>query len=161
MINSEYRELTFFFLIVVAIGVVFLLVATIRIAGAAGKDSVATTDAQINKIQDLFSYFLQEEEKKNQDLRSMVGINDNVADNSNVIPPTKFNVTVTDDMYSDNDIMETVTDSKNIQVEVPNSETLNEVITLYKEGKNAEDIARQLGKGIGEINLILSLYSMN
>lgn len=40
-----------------------------------------------------------------------------------------------------------------------NSSTENEIVKLYKEGFSEVEIARKLGKGIGEIKLVLGLYN--
>ena len=35
----------------------------------------------------------------------------------------------------------------------------SEIVNLYKEGYSEIDIAKKLGKGIGEIKLVLGLYN--
>ena len=37
---------------------------------------------------------------------------------------------------------------------------INDITKLADEGLEVEDIARKLGKGVGEVQLILSLYKM-
>ena len=37
---------------------------------------------------------------------------------------------------------------------------ISDITVLADQGLSAEEIAKQLGKGVGEVNLILSLYTM-
>ena len=50
-------------------------------------------------------------------------------------------------------IVESVNDNNTIPYEE------NEIVNLYKEGYSEIDIAKKLGKGIGEIKLVLGLYN--
>ncbi len=99
-------------------------------------------------LEELFSYFLQEEEKKNQDFREMVlktskdHSKDDEEENGAVIKQQNIHKS-----------------NKNNQHEAE-QQIFNEIIRRYKEGETIEEIAKNLKKGIGEVKLVISLYSM-
>ncbi len=49
--------------------------------------------------------------------------------------------------------------SQSLENGVTSDETIENIINLYKEGFSEVEIAKNLGKGIGEIKLVLSLYN--
>lgn len=75
---------------------------------------------------ELFSFFLEEEEKKNEAFRESIK---NEYDKSH----------------------------KPLQ---PQETLYNDIIRLYQENLSIEEIAKQMKIGIGEVRLIVSLYSM-
>ncbi len=84
-----------------------------------------------DEIKELFSYFLQEEEKKNDGVRSL--IKDIAVDKEEKQGPHHTN---------------------------KQKDNYTEIMKYYESGKTEEWIAKKLGKGVGEVKLIISLYSM-
>lgn len=101
-----------------------------------------TNDNNIDKMEELFSFFLQEEEKKNEELRKAV-----TQKNMQSTPAQKDEAVIYKQQTS------------NIRAPKKNQQE-NTIITLYEEGNDIEDIAKRLKMGVGEIQLILSLYKM-
>ncbi len=126
----------FFCLLWIGLGFLFIMIGVFRMA-IHNEENYYTKDKSItesnNDIQELFSYFLEEEEKKNNSLREMLAKE-----------PIKGGKEIT---------LKTSTVAKPIQEN-------NEIIKMYEEGHSVEEIAKKLKKGIGEVNLLISLYSM-
>lgn len=140
------ENLPIFFLIMVGLGVAIVFIGIVRLAGIHEDEQYYVSMNQkndSNNLEELFSYFLQEEEKKNQDFREMViGASQNkdekISSEKQVIRKTADRI---DQQQVDNQVF-------------------NEIIKRYKEGEAIEEIAKNLKKGIGEVNLVISLYSM-
>lgn len=140
------ENLPIFFLIMVGLGVAIVFIGIVRLAGIHEDEQYYVSMEQKNdskNLEELFSYFLQEEEKKNQDFREMV------------ISASKSK----DEKVSDENqvIVKKVDRIDQQQVE---KQVFNEIIRRYKEGEAIEEIAKKLKKGIGEVKLVISLYSM-
>lgn len=71
----------------------------------------------------------------------------------------KVAVTNTDVSKSDSNESDSDNNEPNIEIESNSSSVENEIVKLYKEGYSEVEIARKLGKGIGEIKLVLGLYN--
>lgn len=140
------ENLPIFFLIMVGLGVAIVFIGIVRLAGIHEDEQYYVSMNQkndSNNLEELFSYFLQEEEKKNQDFREMViGASQNkdekISSEKQVIRKTADRI---DQQQVDNQVF-------------------NEIIKRYKEGEAIEEIAKNLKKGIGEVKLVISLYSM-
>lgn len=148
------ENLPIIFLIMVGIGMAIVLIGIIRLAGH--QESGASVYTSLNEgkenasLEDLFSFFLQEEEKKNQSFREMVMdvTNKSKLGHKDQVTPTvqeKINKTTS------------VTKKEKTQVE---NEVFAEIMRRYEAGEDVETIAKELKKGTGEVKLIISLYSM-
>ncbi|PHV71769.1 hypothetical protein CS063_04210 [Sporanaerobium hydrogeniformans] len=131
------QNIPFFCLIWIGIGFLFIMIGVLMMASR-NEEDYYTVDRSISEssshIQDLFSYFLEEEEKKNRNLREMV-LNHSSQKKEEVVG-------------KENNIKE-------------NPSMINsEMIQMYEEGYSIEEIAKKLKKGIGEVNLMISLYTM-
>ena len=95
------------------------------------------------ELKELFSYFLEEEEKKNQGVRNLL------QDTININKQTEYkpNQNNESSSYEQN--------SKNAS-----GLAYFEIMRYYKQGKSEEWIAQKLKKGVGEVKLIISLYNM-
>lgn len=131
----------------IGIGVAIVFIGIIRLASIhEGKQYYIDIDQKDDSknLEELFSYFLQEEEKKNQDFREMVlKTSKNKEDKEFVLRQQS-----TDENMN----------KFNHQQE--EKQLFNEIIKRYKEGESIEEIAKALKKGIGEVKLVISLYSM-
>lgn len=140
------ENLPIFFLIMVGLGVAIVFIGIVRLAGIHEDEQYYVSMNQkndSNNLEELFSYFLQEEEKKNQDFREMV-IGASQSKDEEVSSEKQV-------------IRKTVGSIDQQQVE---KQAFNEIIKRYKEGEAIEEIAKNLKKGIGEVKLVISLYSM-
>jgi len=142
------ENLPIFFLLMIGVGVAIVFIGIVRLAGIHEDEQYYVSMEQKDdsrNLEELFSYFLQEEEKKNQDFREMV-------------------MKTSENSKAEN---ESITNQKNVhknnnklnQHEAEN-QIFNEIIKRYKEGEAIEEIAKSLKKGIGEVKLVISLYSM-
>lgn len=134
------QNLPFVYLLWITIGVVIIIMGIFMLVAHENETgyytSINNKDAESKEnLEGILSYFLEEEEKKNQGFRDMLehyakgnGINE-------VHPHQKTE------------------ESKNYNY-------ANEIVALADEGLDVESIARKLGKGVGEVKLILSLYKM-
>lgn len=126
----------------VVLGVVFIIVSVIRLGShQESEDHYVTLNREQgeskNDLEELFSYYLEEEEKKNQGFRELLLTTLKTQDES-VKQPLK----------------------EHQKIHTGNESIYSEVIKRYEEGENIEMIAKNLKKGVGEVKLILSLYSM-
>lgn len=145
------ENLPIIFLGIVGIGMVIVLIGILRLANEQEYHYRYTNLEENNHtghLEDLFSFFLQEEEKKNESFREMVM---DVA-NSN----KKQAFTVADKESRTIKRVEKKKDNLNIQTEQVN---YKEIIERYEMGQDIETIAKDLKKGTGEVKLIISLYA--
>lgn len=103
------------------------------------KVSPGEFDDDKTNIQELFSFFLQEEEKKNNDLRNQLM-----------------------EAYSQKEQQDIDRANEPLtQNSVPiQQEKFSNIIELCEQGFSANDIAKRLKMGKGEVELIISLYMM-
>lgn len=123
------------------VGVIFIIVSMIRLGNhEESGDYYITLDEKqhnTNHLEELLSYYLEEEEKKNQGFRELL-LTTLKTQNESLNESTKQHKkkdTINETMYDD-------------------------IIRRYDEGEEIESIAKNLKKGVGEVKLILSLYSM-
>lgn len=140
------------FLGIVALGVLIILVGIIRLANHQDNPSLYTnleSNEPTGHLEDLFSFFLQEEEKKNQSFRDMV---------MRVSNPKNQNELTMSTAKEENKKKKTQeTSTQKSQME---KEMFTEIMQRYEAGQDIETIAKELKKGTGEVKLIISLYSM-
>lgn len=136
------QNLPFVYLLWITIGVLFIVIGVFMIVAhenevghytsIPNKESETTED-----LEGILSYFLEEEEKKNQGFRDMLE-------------------TYAKEMGGKGH--KTVKENHTHEANKVNH--INEITALADEGLEIEEIARRLGKGVGEVQLILSLYKM-
>ena len=143
--NISVENLPIFFLIMVGIGVAIVFIGIVRLAGIHEEEQY---DISMNQkddtkhLEELFSYFLQEEEKKNNHFREMVLEASRNKEDSIIKQQTMYkNINKMNEQQAEKQIF-------------------SEIIKRYKEGETVEEIATNLKKGIGEIKLVISLYLM-
>lgn len=145
--NMGVENLPIFFLIMVGVGFTIVFIGIVRLAGIHEDEqyyiSMNQKDDSKN-LEELFSYFLEEEEKKNQDFREMV-------------LETSKNKEEKESVLTQQSIDKNTNRLSQQQAE---KQVFNEIIKRYKEGESVEEIAKNLKKGIGEVKLVISLYSM-
>jgi len=151
--SMTLQNIPFFCLLWIGIGFVFIIVGIFMIASHSESSGHYTEfsnqklDSGHNKeVGELFSYFLEEEEKKNQGLRDIL-----------------LEVTHKKGKDDKNRLVEkTITTSSNDTTHYggQRSANYNEIIKLHEDGASVEEIAKKLKKGVGEVNLMISLYSM-
>ena len=129
----------------VGIGVAIVFIGIVRLAGIHEEEQY---DISMNQkddtkhLEELFSYFLQEEEKKNNHFREMVLEASRNKEDSIIKRQTMYkNINKMNEQQAEKQIF-------------------SEIIKRYKEGETVEEIAKNLKKGIGEIKLVISLYLM-
>ena len=136
------QNLPFLYLIWITVGVVliligiFILISHINTTG--NKVSPEQSTQTNEELEGILSYFLQEEEKKNEGFREML---ENYAKEIG----TKVTGSST---------------TSEVKVNPKAKNNISDITVLADQGLSAEEIAKQLGKGVGEVNLILSLYTM-
>lgn len=141
------ENLPIFFLVMIGIGVIIIVIGIIRLA-AIHEDM--QDDIGVNKqedphhLEELFSYFLQEEEKKNQDFRDKILETSQAKQKKEEIQGLHI----------------LSKDKNRVGQNKTEKQMLDEIITRYQEGEPIEEIAKNLKKGIGEVKLVVSLYSM-
>lgn len=139
--NIAVENLPIIFLIIVGVGVAVIVGSVLVLAGGQRdlqevpiKDQLEETASEIPSetasIEELFSYFLEQEEKKNEQLRQ----------------------TVKQDALKK--------DGPKGGPYVEEKEMFGEIIKRYEQGEDVASIAKSLKKGIGEVRLILSLHAM-
>lgn len=139
------ESLPIYFLLFVGVGIGIVLIGILRLASFQENeydDIDKKKDNDPRDIEELFSYFLQEEEKKNQSFREMV------------IDVSK-NKSEGDNYRQEGTKGTNHTSRKKIE-----KQAFNEIIERYEAGEPIEDIAKSLKKGIGEVRLVISLYSI-
>ena len=144
------ENLPIIFLIIVGIGMVVVLIGILRLASEQEHSSIYTNleeKENAGNLEDLFSFFLQEEEKKNQNFREMVMQVSHLSGDKETIKQKQTNT-------------KKVFQEENTNKLPMEREVFNEIIQRYKEGQDVETIAKDLKKGTGEVKLIISLYSM-
>lgn len=144
------ENLPVFFLIMIGIGVMVIIIGIIGLAAIHEEpyQTKAINEAGHSQhLEELFSYFLQEEEKKNQNFR------EKILETSKTKEKDKKR-DVQQESYS-------LTQEKNTKYQVKDEKQLfDDIIKRYQEGESIEMIAKNLKKGIGEVKLVISLYSM-
>ncbi|MBE6021759.1 MAG: hypothetical protein E7231_00840 [Cellulosilyticum sp.] len=150
--HLSIENLPIVFLGVVGMGMAIVLIGIIRLAGHSEEHPLQNdleSDGQASNLEDLFSFFLQEEEKKNQDFREMV-MNTSVHKRDKEIKNSELS-------KKQSEIQQKEAIHPKVQVE---KEMFAKIIERYKQGQSIEEIAKDLKKGTGEVKLIISLYSM-
>ncbi len=140
--NITIETMPILCLLWVVVGVIFIIISVIRLAGhQESEDHYVTLNKQqsesTNDLEELFSYYLEEEEKKNQGFRDLL-LTTLKTQNEQVHQPLK----------------------EPQKTQKTNEKIYNEIIKLYENGESIEMIAKNLKKGVGEVKLILSLYNM-
>lgn len=142
--NITIESLPIYFLIFVGIGVGIVFIGILKIAGLHEEGHYTNIDQEdhLKNVEELFSYFLEEEEKKNQSFREMiVGASKNKSQEAKSNKLGRYEKTKqTSSLVSKQDF--------------------EEIIKRHQSGESIEEIARNLKKGIGEVKLVISLYSM-
>ena len=147
--NVTIENLPIIFMGFVGIGMIIVLIGIVRLASHQGDSSAYTSLEDKNDsehIEDLFSFFLQEEEKKNEQLREEIRDVSRVNNNPSV-------------EWNKDDKAQQVKVKKD-QKKQPDKQLFAEIIKRYNEGQDIETIAKDLKKGTGEVKLIISLYSI-
>lgn len=134
------QNLPFFYLLWITIGVVLILIGIFMLVyheNTSGYYTSMTEKPSGTKedLEGILSYFLEEEEKKNQGFRETL------------------------ESYA-KEMTTTVPEAAGKKDETKKANHINEITKLSDEGLEVEEIARKLGKGVGEVQLILSLYKM-
>lgn len=134
--NITIENLPILFLMIVGIGVIIVVIGVLRLASSQELSDdyyvSANNEHDTAHLQELFSYFLEEEEKKNNAFREMI-----------------------------RDTSKEQGSQKVREKEVPVAERIifEEIIKMHEQGEDAQHIAKKLNRGIGEVNLIISLYA--
>ena len=148
--NVTIENLPIIFMGFVGIGMIIVLIGIVRLASHQG-DSLAYTSLEdkndSDHIEDLFSFFLQEEEKKNEQLREEIRDVSRVNNNPSV-------------EWNKDDKLQQVNVKKDQYKKQADKQLFAEIIKRYNEGQDIETIAKDLKKGTGEVKLIISLYSI-
>ena len=146
--NIAIENLPIIFLIIIGIGVAIIVVSVISLAGIHehSQDYYVANAAneqdneETKHMEELFSYFLEEEEKKNEQFRQMVIEQTHKKDHQD---------------EKSRDVHKSL-----LKKQMIDQTNLAEIIRRYEQGEDAQTIAKSLKKGIGEVKLIISLYSM-
>jgi len=141
------ENLPIVFLCIIGIGVAIIVISVVRLAGSNDQaqdyyitNNTAPSSDDSTHLEELFSYFLEEEEKKNDAFRQLM-LEQSKTEHSNEKKADSL--------------------AKNNQTKKQmDQDTFNEIIRRYEQGEDPQTIARSLRKGIGEVKLILSLYTM-
>ncbi len=163
------QNIPFFCLLWIGIGFIFIILGMFKLASQteANNHYVEFSPEKLNKnynkeVEELFSYFLEEEEKKNQDLREiLLNTMDKKDKSSNENSQSIAAINHLEDLTAENlsNEMYTAEDFKK-SPRPHHTNKSNEIIKLYDAGLRAEEIAKKLKKGVGEVNLMISLYTM-
>lgn len=137
------ENLPIIFMGIVVVGVAILIMSTMMIASLVEPplDKIEHDNGQDDHYEELFSYFLKEEEKKNEAFRKDLL-------KEGIIQQEPFQKNIKTQLMT-----------KQQWEEKP--EILAEVIKRYEQGESEKSIAKNLKKGIGEVRLMLSLYTEN
>lgn len=133
------ENLPIIYLIIMAIGMGIVLVGILRLARQ--DDILEEKPKNEPELSDVFHYFLQEEEKKNNDIRAMLAQSANQ-----------------DTKAVQDKIQKIDSQEKKVKTEVQNEDFI-EMIKRHQRGETIDQIAKALGKGVGEVKLIISLYA--
>ncbi len=150
--NVTIQNIPFFCLFWIGIGFVFIILGIFMMASHTESNNhyVEFTSSKVNndynkEVGEIFSYFLEEEEKKNQGLREMV---------AEAMSQKNLERSLKPQPHVLQNGREPLNDS------AMHSGEFNDIIKLYEEGLGTEEIAKKLKKGVGEVNLMISLYTM-
>lgn len=140
------ENLPIVFLSIIGVGVAIIVISVVRLASSSEQtqdyyvaNQTASSDDSAH-LEELFSYFLEEEEKKNEAFRQLM------------LEQSKTTHVVERKVSSL---------GKNSEAKKQmDQNTFNEIIRRYEQGEDPQEIAKSLRKGIGEVKLILSLYTM-
>lgn len=155
------QNIPFFCLIWIGIGFLFIMVGIVRMASPKQDDYYITqgrkdnTESSSDQMQELFSFFLEEEEKRNQDLRKIV-----LQQNRSEISSMKEKENQEKKRLDENHIINSKIGNKPSNNNANASNEHHRIIELYEKGHSVEEIAKKLKKGVGEVNLMISLYTM-
>lgn len=139
------ENLPLFFVVMIGVGVVIIVIAMIRLAAIHEEiqyDLGMEQQQDSQHLEELFSYFLQEEEKKNQEFREKVLENSRIEEEKG------------------QDAHTLIRDKNRKSQSINEKHLFDDIITRYQRGESIEEIAKNLKKGIGEVKLVISLYSM-
>lgn len=131
------ENLPIIYLIIMAIGMCIILIGILRLAQQG--DVLETKPKNEPELSDVFHYFLQEEEKKNNDVRAML-----------------MQMTTNDTKAK---TVQNEVQKKHSQEKDQSNEDFINIIRRYQKGETIDQIAKALGKGVGEVKLIISLYA--
>lgn len=148
--NVTIENLPIIFMGFVGIGMIIVLIGIVRLASHQGDSSAYTSLEDKNgseHIEDLFSFFLQEEEKKNEQFRQAIRDVSKVNNNPSV-------------EWNKDDKLQQVKVKKDQYKKQADKQLFAEIIKRYNDGQDIETIAKDLKKGTGEVKLIISLYSI-
>lgn len=164
--NIAMQNLPFLCLIWIGIGFLFIIIGVLMVASEHEKPNHYTEFAheQLSKdynkeVEELFSYFLEEEEKKNQDLRKLllealhqkdISTSINYGDKAKLSQGENLSI------HKGHDITENLI----VKQEINEPDKFQEIVELYNQGFESEAIAKKLKKGVGEVNLMITLYTM-
>ena len=156
--NITVENLPIFFSIMIVLGALIVVIGVIRLAGHTESSEHYTgmrESSESNRLAELFSFFLQEEEKKNQNFRQMV-MEVSQQQESNRMTQTAENspqvVTKQEQVKAKAGIKDSIMNG--------DQSLYKEIIKRYETGEDVESIAKSLKKGIGEVKLVISLYAM-
>lgn len=139
------ENLPIIYLVIMAVGMIIVLIGILRLAA---QGEVTNKKPQSEpELSDVFHYFLQEEEKKNNDMRKMLI----------KVQDTKESQQETQKIQSAMKPQKRVDQEKIEKIEINND--FENIIARYKKGETIDQIAKALEKGVGEVKLILSLYA--
>lgn len=139
--SSLITNMPLLWIVVIVLGIICIMYSIIKITSDKLNDTQDYVESSHNgkeEIKELFSYFLEEEEKRNEDIRNMM--KHNIVNNKNMDY-------INEDRQKQN---------RNNQ----SKEIYPEIMEYYNQGKDEEWIAKKLKRGIGEVKLIISLYNM-
>ena len=155
----ELISIPYFGLIWTGIGFLFMLIGFFRLAYEE-HESEDYTGIENSQAQELFAYFLEEEEKKNNALRQTIEEAKTLQKDIHVI---KEEQNKKHEKYEQEEDTPSKIVENNQSISVNKNEEIklyDEIIKLYEAGVSVEDIAKKLGKGKGEVQLMLSLYAI-
>ena len=155
----ELISIPYFGLIWTGIGFLVMLVGFFILAYEE-HESADYTSIESNQAQELFAYFLEEEEKKNNALRQTIEEAKTLQKDIHVI---KEEQNKKHEKYEQEEDTPSKIVENNQSISVNKNEEIklyDEIIKLYEAGVSVEDIAKKLGKGKGEVQLMLSLYAI-
>lgn len=156
----ELISIPYFGLIWTGIGFLFMLIGFFILAYEE-HESADYTGIENSQAQELFAYFLEEEEKKNNALRQTIKEAKVWQEDIRIID--KKENKEHEKYKQQQSILSKSVENKPLNIsknEKDNTKLYDEIIKLYEAGLSIEDIAKKIGKGKGEIQLMLSLYTI-
>lgn len=130
------ENLPIIFLIILGIGMLIIVISIMNLASIKEEDTAP--EGYTHEMRELFSYFLQEEEEKNNKMRKEIG--EQLQNNRH---------------KEGKKVKQEFLEKKSMETPI-----FEEVVNRAARGEEAKNIAKELGRGIGEINLIISLNAM-